>query len=119
MFKSLLAVASVLVCSAVCGPVPDPDVEVFVRQTPGSRRSGAQFYPGDGPIGQMEYDDGYNNGFGYGARVGSRETRYANYLAYYGIGVYNGGGGFGRAECFQRCQQQGRIGCAGLCRSYG
>lgn len=74
--------------------------------------------PGGGGLDPIEYDDAYNSGFGYGARTGARQSANANYLSYYGIGVYPVGA-FGQTECQSRCMRQGRTGCAAFCRMYG
>ena len=118
---SIFVVATSLVASV---PLQAQDVELQAQPSPVASRFKRQLYPGPGMgpgagMAEEEYDDGYNNGFGYGARVGSRETARANYLAYYGIGVYGASGGYGRSDCYQRCQQSRRGGCAAFCRSYG
>ena len=75
------------------------------------------YYQGD--YGEMEYDDGFNNGYGYGRRVGRDQAAYANYLAYYGVGMYDRNGAYSRSACIQRCLQQGRVNCDMMCRRYG
>lgn len=135
----MFSLSSYLITVVDLQPLPRPvapDVVVFAA--PQTQVNSKQIYGGGGRFGgggggydypngpgsvggygDLEYDDGYNTGYGYGSRVGSQRTAYANYLAYYGIGMYNNGGGIGRSGCLQRCRRQGRVNCAAVCRSFG
>ena len=122
----ILAVVSALVASSSLNPPVDQHQLSSSSKQPGTltrQRRQAVLLPGSGYGGYGDYggyDYGYDNGYGYGRRVGAGRASYGNYLSYYGAGVYGGGGGgYSRNDCFRRCLQTGRVNCEMQCRRYG